>query len=146
MTAWDNEGLTQRIDVPISLRSASVLSMTSNNFIVPFSSNYLNINQFTPSQCTSYNTLNDITRFSNYTGCCPCDSGLSGWYKNDTLSSTVGATSAGTQCASYSANLCPPSYSVSSVLATNCNGYYVFYFIPLSCACCSSIYPRYCTI
>ncbi|CAF4188312.1 unnamed protein product [Rotaria sordida] len=127
-----------------------------------------------PSQCTSYNTLTDISRLSTYTsGCCPCDSTVStgwtritgsagtqlitypvstsycstntpGWW-NGTHPSTIGATTSGTLCVSYSGYLCNPSYSISPILATNCSGYYVYYLQTLSCYCCW-IYPRYCTI
>ncbi|CAF1244512.1 unnamed protein product [Rotaria sordida] len=127
-----------------------------------------------PSQCTSYNTLTDISRLSTYTsGCCPCDSTVStgwtritgsagtqlitypvstsycstntpGWW-NGTHPSTIGATTSGTLCVSYSGYLCNPSYSISPILATNCSGYYVYYLQSMGCYCCS-FYPRYCTI
>ncbi|CAF1045039.1 unnamed protein product [Rotaria sp. Silwood1] len=126
-----------------------------------------------PPQCTSYSTLTDISRLSNYTsGCCPCDSTVSTtWYRitgaagtqlltypvstgycstntpgwwNGTHPSTIGATTSGTLCTSYSGYLCHPSYSINSILATNCNGYYVYYLQTISCYCCW-IYPRYCT-
>jgi hypothetical protein len=32
------------------------------------------------------------------------------------------------------------------VLATNCNGFYVFYLTPLTCCCSCSSYPHYCTV
>ncbi|CAF1559683.1 unnamed protein product, partial [Rotaria sordida] len=127
-----------------------------------------------PPQCTSYNTINDATRLATYTAstCCTCDSGYNGWYRmtgssgsqlvtspvtigscgsnypswwNGTHPSTVGATASGTQCVNYSGYLCYSSYSLTSILATNCNGYYVYYLQPLTCVCCG-IYPRYCTV
>ncbi|CAF1396181.1 unnamed protein product [Rotaria sp. Silwood1] len=125
-----------------------------------------------PPQCTTYNTINDATRIVNYSSCCWCDSGYNGWYRitgssgtqlvtypvstgycgsnqpswwNGTHPSTIGATTSGTQCVSYSGYLCYSSYSINSVLATNCSGYYVYYLQPLTCICCS-IYPRYCTM
>ncbi len=125
-----------------------------------------------PNQCTSYNTMNDQSRLSTYnSGCCPCDSGYTGWYRvtglsgtrlatfpvssgycsssypvwfNGTLPSRPGTTTIGSGCANYNGNLCHPSYSVSNVFATECNGFYVFYLTSLYCCC--GIYPRYCTV
>ncbi|CAF2117244.1 unnamed protein product [Rotaria magnacalcarata] len=125
-----------------------------------------------PYQCTSCSSINDMTRLSTYTaGCCPCDSAYNGWYRftgssgsqlitfpvntgfcstnapgwwNGTHPSTVGATANGNFCANYAGYICNPSYSTASVLATNCNGFYVYYLVPLYCCC--GIYPRYCTI
>ncbi|CAF3659005.1 unnamed protein product [Rotaria sp. Silwood1] len=155
--------------IPLAVMSASYAqkSSSSNSVNLPsqctsYITNLDSIRLTTFTSCTGYSASTRLATISASYG--SCGASYPAWYngtfpstsgssisgtvcaQNGTLSSTVGATSAGTQCASYSANLCPPSYSVSSVLATNCNGYYVFYFIPLICACCSSIYPRYCTI
>ena len=124
-----------------------------------------------PYQCTVYNTLSDSTRSVTYTSCltCYCEtSGLNAWYRftgapgtrlwtsppssnacaayytawfNGTLPTTVGATSIGTGCVNVNGALCQSSYSIPSILATNCNGFYVFYLLPFPYC-----YTRYCVM
>ncbi|CAF3754963.1 unnamed protein product [Rotaria socialis] len=123
-----------------------------------------------PYQCTTYSSINEMSRLSNYSSCCYCDSSYNGWYRfigasgsqlitfpvntgfcgtnapgwwNGTHPSTVGATANGNFCANYAGYICNPSYSIASVLATNCSGFYVYYLVPLACP---GIYPRYCTM
>lgn len=123
-----------------------------------------------PSQCTSYVLNTDGTRNIAYMGCCYCDtfgSISTGWYRfsgaagtqlvtapvsinkcgtnypgwfNGSLPSTVGATTSGMVCANYNGDLCYSSYSVSSVMATNCGSFYVFYLLGMPY--CNT---RYCT-
>ncbi|CAF2702749.1 unnamed protein product [Rotaria sp. Silwood2] len=113
-----------------------------------------------PSFCSSYTNISDATRNVGYSSsCCPCDSGLvAGWYRfvspagtqlatapvgtgycgttygawfNGTLPTTVGGVSAGFACVYYSGSICYSSYSVEAIIATNCNGFYVYYLKPM---------------
>lgn len=122
-----------------------------------------------PEQCFSYTTDSDSSRLYTYTSsCCGADHNLAaGWYRftgggnarliitplratsrcgssypgwwNGTLPTMMGATTVGNVCF-YDGNLC--SNPISPIMATRCDGYYVFYLIPVSCC---SLY-RYCTI
>ncbi len=122
-----------------------------------------------PSQCTSYISNTDYTRNVAYTsGCCWYDTSLTtGWYRfsggagsqlitspvnvnlcgtdypgwfNGSLPTTVGGVTTGMVCVNEGGYLCYTPYSVSSVLATNCGSYYVFYLTAMN-----NIYSRYCT-
>ena len=121
-----------------------------------------------PSQCTSYTTNTDFTRNVGYTGCCWCDSVITaGWYRfsgaagtqlitspvtiyscgtdypgwfNGSLPTTAGATTSGFVCINYIGYICYIPYSITSILATNCGSFYVFYLTPMTA--CST---RYCT-
>ena len=68
-----------------------------------------------------------------------CGVSYPGWF-NGSLPVTSGTTTSGTLCINFSGNLCHPSYSIASLSATNCNGFYVFYLTPLSLSS-----SRYCT-
>jgi hypothetical protein len=129
-----------------------------------------------PSQCSSYNILSDYYRATTYTVSCgsgTCESSMNAWYRvtgaagsqlatspvntggcgtyypawfNGTLPTTAGFTTSGVACVNVNSTLCYLGYSGPVVLATNCNGFYVFYLTSLSCPCCSCwYYPRYCT-
>jgi hypothetical protein len=122
-----------------------------------------------PSQCTSYISNTDYTRNVGYTGgCCGNDNSLAiGWYRfsgaagtqlitspvntflcgsdytgwfNGSLPTTVGGVTTGMVCVNEGGYLCYTSYSISSVLATNCGSYYVFYLTPMV-----NMFCRYCT-
>jgi hypothetical protein len=105
-----------------------------------------------PSQCSSYNLLNDSTRAVTYGSGSACDSGLAaGWYRfnggsmptsvpstdrcgtqatgwfNGTNPATAGQNVSGTACFNWSGNSCNWS---ASIQVTNCNGYYVYYLNP----------------
>ncbi|CAM2723115.1 unnamed protein product [Rotaria socialis] len=149
-----------------------VLASSSNNTTSSTVSSTSATSVTLPYQCTTYSSINDMSRLSNYNaGCCPCDSSYNGWYRfigssgsqlitfpvntgfcstsapgwwNGTHPSTVGATANGNFCTNYAGYICNPSYSAASVLATNCSGFYVYYLVPLYCCC--GIYPRYCTM
>ncbi|CAF3598512.1 unnamed protein product [Rotaria sp. Silwood1] len=60
------------------------------------------------------------------------------WY-NGTFPSTAGSTITGTVCVQWSGNLCYSPY-ITTISVTNCNGYYVFYLIPMT-----TTGIRYCT-
>lgn len=127
-----------------------------------------------PSQCTTYGTISDNYRVVTYTSCgsSVCDS-FNSWYRisgaagtqlatspvsqtscgsyypawfNGSLPTVPGTTTSGVGCVYYNGNICFSSYSTYPVLATNCNGFYVFYLPSLTCICCSCNYPRYCTV
>jgi len=127
-----------------------------------------------PYQCSNYGSLTDFFRPATYTSAyCACDSIGSSWYRvsgaagtrlatspvstggcgtsypawyNGSLPTTPGATSSGVACVNLGGTLCYLGYSSSIVLATNCNGFYVFYLTPLTCCCSCSSYPHYCTV
>ncbi|CAF3310255.1 unnamed protein product [Rotaria socialis] len=147
-----------------------VLASSSNNTTSSTVSSTSATSVTLPYQCTTYSSINDMSRLSNYSSCCYCDSSYNGWYRfigasgsqlitfpvntgfcgtnapgwwNGTHPSTVGATANGNFCANYAGYICNPSYSIASVLATNCSGFYVYYLVPLACP---GIYPRYCTM
>jgi hypothetical protein len=127
-----------------------------------------------PYQCSSYLLLTDYYRPVTYTATvCLCDSISTSWYRvsgaagtqiatypvstggcgtsypawyNGSLPTTPGATTTGVACVNVNGNICYLGYSGSIVLATNCNGFYVFYLTALSCPCCCPDYPHYCTV
>ncbi|UJR16627.1 hypothetical protein I4U23_003527 [Adineta vaga] len=121
-----------------------------------------------PSQCSTYTTITDSTRRVTYTSCCQNDySQATGWYRfmdgagtqlvttplsqnnicsatypgwwNGSLPGIVGSSNVGNICFSSSGSSCADK--ISSIIATNCGDYYVFYLVQI--ACCSSY--RYCT-
>ncbi len=129
-----------------------------------------------PYQCSNYATLSDFFRPVTYTSVCgssTCENASNAWYRvtgaagtqlatspvstgscgtdypawfNGTLPTTPGTTTSGVACVNVNGNLCYLGYSGPVVLATNCNGFYVFYLTSLLCPCCSCVYyPRYCT-
>jgi len=128
-----------------------------------------------PYQCSNYGSLTDFFRPATYTSAyCACDSIGPSWYRvsgaagtrlatspvstggcgtsypawyNGSLPTTIGTTTSGVACVNVNSNLCDLGYSNGIVLATNCNGFYVFYLPPLTCGCClCSDYPHYCTV
>ncbi|UJR33691.1 hypothetical protein I4U23_021120 [Adineta vaga] len=121
-----------------------------------------------PPQCTTYTTISEANRLTTCTGSYYTDcSWTAGWYRvtgggatklatvasstnycctsypgwfNGTLPTTSGATTIGMYCINYSGNLCYSPWSVSTVLVTNCDVFYVYY-LPTITSCNS----RYCT-
>ncbi|CAF2336463.1 unnamed protein product [Rotaria sp. Silwood2] len=68
-----------------------------------------------------------------------CGTNYGGWF-NGSLPTTVGAVTSGTVCVNYGGNLCYSTYSLSSILVTNCGDFYVFYLRAMT-----SCNFRYCT-
>ncbi|CAF0756178.1 unnamed protein product [Rotaria sordida] len=121
-----------------------------------------------PSQCSSYTINAESTRNTGYTTCCYCDNSLAtGWYRfispagtqlatsplsqsycgtsypgwfNGSFPTTVGGLTTGTVCVNYGGNLCYSTFSVTSILVTNCGDFYIFYLRAMPS--CNS---RYCT-
>ncbi|CAF2041384.1 unnamed protein product [Rotaria magnacalcarata] len=122
-----------------------------------------------PFQCSNYTTITDETRSPDYSGSSSCDNATfpnspawfrftgsggtllascpideyrcgtdyPGWYSG-IYPSLAGAVTSGSVCYNSNGNLC---YYTSSILITNCNGFYIYYLTqPSECNL------RYCTI
>ncbi|CAF4094670.1 unnamed protein product [Rotaria sordida] len=153
ITSWDTSDPPKSLDSSQLMRNAPSLSMSQHNSLVPYSQYNAQVrsqNSIDQRQMQQIQYQTKLSRSSKpnstdiETGTSYCSTNTPGWW-NGTHPSTIGATTSGTLCVSYSGYLCNPSYSISPILATNCSGYYAYYLQTLSCYCCW-IYPRYCTI